>query len=74
MANQNGIFDEDGNVDTQAAAALFAKEVRAKALDVDPGEEADWHSLTLGWALGKGMEPCDAYEFATFIRYDTDLG
>ena len=38
------------------------------------GSDVDWHSLTFGWAIAKGLSPEDAYEFADYIRYDTDLG
>ena len=35
--------------------------------------EHDWRSLTLGWALAKGFTPDAASEFASFVRYNTDL-
>lgn len=53
---------------------LFKKEVHEKFKEVDPDDEQDWYSLTLGWAIGKGLPVKEAKEFATFIRYKTDLG
>lgn len=52
----------------------FKTEVHDKGSEIDPGDEYDWWSLTLGWALGKGMSPDDASSFATHIRYNTSLG
>lgn len=53
--------------------ALFGQEVQPHAKVIDPGDEEDWHSLTIGWALAKGVPPKDAVEFATYLRYETDL-
>ena len=53
---------------------LFKIEVHDRANEVDPSKSEHWGSLILGWAIGKGLEPESAYEFATHIRYHTDLG
>ncbi len=53
---------------------LFKEECHDKAKEIDPANEHDWYSLTLGWALAKGMEPKKAQIFAIYIRYETDLG
>jgi len=53
---------------------LFKKEVNNKHKKVDPQDEHDWYSLTVGWAIGKGIKPDKAHEFADYIRYSTDLG
>ena len=52
----------------------FKVEVSDIAKQVDPEEEEDWHSLTLGWAIAKGLTPRVARTFATTVRYHTDLG
>mgnify|MGYP003333640418 FL=1 len=52
----------------------FKREVDDRAKDVDPGNEQDWFSLTLGWAIAKGLEPEEAHKFAIHIRYYTALG
>ena len=52
----------------------FADEVSEKSGEIDPGNEHDWRSLTLGWALAKGLPPHEAADFASFIRYSTNLG
>ncbi len=44
------------------------------AVKLDPNNEYDWYSITLGWAIGKGLTLDDAENFATYIRYQTDLG
>jgi hypothetical protein len=58
----------------QQMVNAFKREVSDRAGEIDPAKEQDWFSLTLGWALAKGMKPEDAHRFAIFIRYDTDLG
>lgn len=52
----------------------FKEEAHDKSETIDPDNEHDWYSLTLGWALGKGMTPEDAAAFAIHIRYHTELG
>jgi hypothetical protein len=51
----------------------FALEVSKHSAEIDPGNEQDWYSLTLGWALAKGFFPTQAHAFAMHIRYDTKL-
>ena len=51
----------------------FKAEVSDRSADIDPDNDLDWHSLTVGWAAAKGVPPKDCYTFATHIRYDTDL-
>lgn len=41
---------------------------------VDSSAGQDWYSLTLGWAIAKGLAPDEAHKFATHIRYGVDLG
>jgi len=41
---------------------------------IDPDSEEHWHSLTLGWAIAKGLSPDNARIFASYIRYQTNLG
>lgn len=57
-----------------ALQAQFEEEVNRKAKEVDPSQDQDWFSLTLGWAIAKGLTPKEAHDFAIFIRYHTDLG
>lgn len=54
--------------------AMFKNEISDRAKKIDRTNEHDWHSLTYGWALAKGLNPDDAYRFATYIRYETELG
>jgi hypothetical protein len=58
----------------EETVALFKKEVSDRAKKIDPDNDQDWFSLTLGWAVAKGMTPSKAHEFAIHIRYNTDLG
>lgn len=53
--------------------AEFKRDVSDRAAKIDPGGEEHWGSLTLGWAIAKGMKPEDARRFANYIRYQTDL-
>ena len=38
-----------------------------------PSGTEDWYSLCLGWALAKGLTPTEAHEFASHIRYNTNM-
>ena len=53
---------------------MFKTEVDDRAEAIDESQSLDWYSLTLGWAIGKGLEPDEAHDFACYIRYETDLG
>jgi len=53
---------------------MFKKEASDKSNRIDANNELDWYSLTLGWAIGKGLSPTRAINFALYIRYNTDLG
>ncbi len=55
-------------------AQAFKVEVHDRAAEVDPDSDYPWLHLTVGWAIGKGLSPEDANEFASYIRYETDLG
>ena len=52
---------------------LFKTEVADRASEIDPSSEQDWFSITLGWAIAKGLSVEDAHEFATHLRYGTSL-
>lgn len=52
----------------------FEDEVHNKCDKIDPENNEDWRSITIGFALGKGKSPEFAVDFATFIRYHTTLG
>jgi len=55
-------------------AKLFKSEVSDLSSEVDAQDDYDWLSLTVGWALAKGLSPEKAAAFALYIRYETDLG
>ena len=52
----------------------FRNECSDRSSEIDPSGEFCWKSLTAGWAVAKGLDPEDAYDFASYIRYKTDLG
>lgn len=52
----------------------FKTEVDDRSGEVDQYDEHDWLSLTVGWAIAKGLSPEDANDFATYVRYNTDMG
>lgn len=60
--------------DKEDLVSQFKTEVDDLGKEIDPSNEQDWFSLTLGWAIGKGLNIEDAHDFAIFIRYETDLG
>lgn len=62
------------NKDKIKFAALFKIEVSDRSDRIDPDNREDWRSLAVGWAIGKGLKPEDAVDFAIYIRYHTNLG
>ena len=52
----------------------FKKEVSDKAKEIDPSNDEDWYSLTLGWAMAKGFSPDNAHTLTRHIRYKTKFG
>jgi len=56
------------------AEKMFKADVHDLAALVDPDNEQDWYSLTLGYFIGKGEDPESAHDLALYIRYHTDLG
>jgi len=58
----------------QELIALFKTECHDRASEIDFNNERDWYSITLGWAIAKGLSPDDAHDVARYIRYDTELG
>ncbi len=50
----------------------FKVEVHDANEELEP--DLDILSLTVGWAIAKGMKPGAAYDFALHIRYQTTLG
>jgi hypothetical protein len=63
-----------GALPREELLALFKIEVHDKAEEVNPNDEHDWLSLTLGWAVAKGLSTDAAADFALYVRYHTDLG
>lgn len=57
----------------ETLARQFKLEITDRASDVDPSSEHDWHSLSLGWAIAKGLPIDRAHSFATELRYGTEL-
>ena len=47
----------------------WVKEVCKKPKSVDKDNQEDWHSLCLGWAIGKGLTIKDAKDFASKADY-----
>ena len=37
-------------------------------------EDCDFRALTGGWAIAQGMSFQEASDFASYIRYETDMG
>ncbi len=52
---------------------MFRQEIHNRATEIDPDNAQDWHDLTYGYFLGKGLSISDALELAIYIRYSTDL-
>jgi hypothetical protein len=53
--------------------AQFKTECHDHGSEIDPENNHDWLSLTIGWAIAKGLSPDNANDFAIYIRYSTNL-
>ena len=47
---------------------LFRKEIVERAEEIDKDHSEDWFSLSLGWAIAKGLTPDQAYEFTLYLK------
>lgn len=73
--------DSSGYAPTEEMVAKFKAECHDRSHLIDPSNEEDWKSLTLGWAVANGMDPDpelgdpdnNAHNFARYMRYHTDL-
>ena len=54
--------------------ALYKAEVHDRTEEIDPDLMQDFFSLSLGWAIAKGLSISDAQEFALQVQYNTDMG
>jgi hypothetical protein len=52
---------------------LFKREVHDRIKTIDPKDERDRHDFAWGWAIGKGMHPLAAEEFAFHIQHHKRL-
>lgn len=53
---------------------VYKQEIDDRAEEIDPSNNEDWFSMTLGWAIAKGMSIDAAGSFAVYIRHHTDMG
>ena len=51
----------------------FKNEVHASITIIDPDDTRDRHDFAWGWAVGKGLFPADAKEFAFHICHHTRI-
>lgn len=49
---------------------LFKSEVCDRSKEIDELEAEDWFSLSIGWAIAKGLSPAQAHAFSLHVRYD----
>lgn len=52
------------------AVERFRTEVCERSSEVDPSEELDWYSLSLGFFIACGLTPDIATDMAIHVRYD----
>lgn len=53
---------------------LFESECAKRSDDLDGDDGLCWHSMAVGWAIAKGLDPEEAWDFSGYIRYWTNLG
>ena len=47
----------------------FYESVCKVSEDIDPHNNHNWSSLSIGWALAKGLNSEDALQFAQYARF-----
>ena len=52
----------------RALVTSYKKEIDARLDEINTPDTLDWYSLTIGWAIAKGLTPRDASEFMEYIR------
>lgn len=45
------------------------RDIRDRPDEIDAECELDWHALTIGWAIAKGLSPQEAKEYSYRVRY-----
>lgn len=48
----------------------FRQDCCEHSAEIDPSDEQDWFSLSIGYFIAKGMPIMRAYELALHARYD----
>lgn len=48
-------------------------EVYGKGEQIDPGNEFDWFSLAIGFAIGRGLNIDNARKFAFHVSYEINV-
>lgn len=58
----------------QVIANLFYTQVYLVAKQIDPDDNEDWHSLCIGWLVGRGYVLDYVNEIACDLRYKYEYG
>lgn len=69
--------DKEKLIDNELKERLteeWCTEVFDRAEEVDECNTQDWYSILIGWGLAKQLSPDQAWEFASYIRYEAELG
>lgn len=53
---------------------MFRKEVHEPCAESEDFMDVHWGDMTLGFFLGKGLSPEDAWDLALHVRYHTPWG
>lgn len=63
-----------GRSEYEGHIAVWRAAIYNRSKEIDPNKVEDWHSLCLGFFLGRGLTLGLSSELANFIRYHTELG
>jgi hypothetical protein len=50
----------------------YQTEIWNREKEIDRHSEEDWSSMTLGWAIAKGLAPKEAKKFKLYVTYYWD--
>lgn len=56
-------------LDKQTIKEQFKQEICEREKEIDPNEELDWFSMSIGYFIAKGLSVQDAFNLASEVRY-----
>lgn len=59
-----------GYIPSSELMLQYQQEIWNREAEIDRYSQEDWSSITLGWAIAKGLKPKEAKKFRDYVTYD----